>query len=73
MLIELIKNIFYNFFIIIKNTNKSFEKKHVKDIKTLLEKKKTKSTNMLVSDIEIFLKKKEKRSINMAVNDIRIL
>ena len=47
-----------------KNKEK-LKKKHVKDIKISLKKKKTKSVNMLVSDIEIFLKKKKKRSVNL--------
>ena len=51
---------------------KRSEKKHVKNIKIFLKKKKTKSANILVIDIEIFLKKKKKRSINMVVKDIRI-
>ena len=55
------------FFLYIKINN--FEKKDVKDIKNFLKKKKTKSTNMLVSDIEIFLKKKKKRSVNMVVKE----
>ena len=53
-------------------TKKSFEKKHVKDIKIFMEKKRTKNTNMLVSDIKISLKKKNKRSINMVVSNERI-
>ena len=47
------------------------QKKHVKDIKIFLKKKKTKSANMLASNIEISLKKK-KRNVNMVVKDIRI-
>ena len=50
----------------------NLHKKDVKDNKILLEKKKTKSTNMLVSNIEIFLKKKKNRSVIMVVNNIRI-
>ena len=52
-----------------KKTKKSFKKKHVKGTKFFLNKKKTKSVNMLVSNIETFLKKKKKRSANMVVND----
>ena len=55
-----------------KKTKKSFKKKHVKGNKILLKKKKTKSTNMLMSNIEIFLKKEKKRSVNMVENNIRI-
>ena len=73
------KNVFLNFFLYIKMTNKyyqkkkkSFKKKHVKGSKIFLTKKKTKGVNMLVSDIEIFLKKKKKRNVNMVVDDIRI-
>ena len=43
---------------IIRKIKKIFKKKHVKGTKTFQKKKKTKSTNILVSNIEIFLKKK---------------
>ena len=46
-----------------KKTKKNFtiiKKKHMKGTKIFLKKKKTKSTNMLVTKIEIFLKKKKK-------------
>ena len=46
---------------IIKKIKKSLKKKQAKGTKIFLKKKKTKSSNMLVSDIEIFLKKKEKK------------
>ena len=57
---------------IIKKTNKSFERKHVKGTKIFQREKKTKSDNMLVSDIEIFLKQKKERSVNMVVNDTKV-
>ena len=43
-----------------------------KATKIFLKKKKTKSTNMLVSDMEIFLKMKKKKSVNMVMNNIKI-
>ena len=55
-----------------KKTKKNFKKKHVKGTKIFLNKKKTKSVNILVSNIEIFLKKEKKGRVNMVVTDIRI-
>ena len=55
-----------------KKTKKNFKKKHVEGTKIFLNKKKTKSVNILVSDIEIFLKKEKKGRVNMVVTDIRI-
>ena len=45
-------------------TNKAFQKRFMKGTKIFLKKKKTKSTNVLMSNIE------KKRSVNMVVNDI---
>ena len=54
-----------------KTTQKIFQKRLVKGTKIFLKKKKTKSTNILVTDVEIFLRKKKKRSINMIGNNIK--
>ena len=42
-----------------KKTKKSFEKKHLKDIKVFLKKKKTKGKKRTEKDIKIKLKKKK--------------
>ena len=49
--------------VIIKDIKKDSEKKHVKDIKIFLKKKKTKGENKLEIDIEIVLKKKKEKGI----------
>ena len=45
-----------------QKTKKSFQKKHVKDIKILLRRKKKTSVSIIVNVIRIFLKKKIKES-----------
>ena len=46
-----------------KKTKKSFEKKHVKDIKIFLKKKRKKAKNRTEKDIKIFLKNIKKRNV----------
>ena len=48
-----------------KKTKKSSEKKHVKDIKILLKKKKRKSVSIIVNVIKIFLRNKIKSKLNI--------
>ena len=48
-----------------KNTKKSFEKKHVKDIKIFLKKKKTKGEKKSTTDIKIFLKNKSRNYLSI--------
>ena len=50
---------------IIKNTKKDPEKKHVKDIKIFLEKKKTKGEKRFDTDIKIFLKNKSRNYLSI--------
>ena len=50
----------YNYY---QKTKKSFEKKHVKDIKIFVNKKKTKGEKRPKKDIKILLKKKKKKSV----------
>ena len=47
----------------IRNTKKSFKKKHVKDIKIFLKKKKKKDEKRLQTDMKIFLKKKKENKV----------
>ena len=44
---------------------KSFKKKHVKDIKIFLKKKKTKGKTRLEKNIKILLKKKKKKGVSI--------
>ena len=46
-----------------ENTMKSFEKKHMKDTKLFLKKKKKKSVSITVNVIRIFLKNKKKKKV----------
>ena len=48
-----------------KKTIKSFEKKHVKDIKIFLKENKKKSVSVIVIELRIFLKKKNKRKLSI--------
>ena len=73
-------NIFIIFFLCMKmltgynqKNEESVSKKLAKATKIFLNKKKTKSDNILVSDTETSLKKKMKRNIYMVVNNIKIL
>ena len=49
-----------------QKTKKSFEKKHVKDVKILLKKKKKKGKKAPETDIKIFLKKKKKKKASVS-------
>ena len=49
----------------IKNTKKDSEKKHLKDVKIFLKKKKTKDKRRLEKDIKILLKKEKKKSVSI--------
>ena len=51
-----------------ENTMKSFEKKHTKDTKLFLKKKKNKSVSIIVNVIRIFLKKIKKRKLSNMKN-----
>ena len=50
-----------------ENTKKTFKNKHAKD-EIILNKKKTKSANILEKDIKILLKKKKKKGISIIKN-----
>ena len=54
--------------IIIKNTKEDPKKKHVKDIKIFLKKKKIKDENRLEKSIKILLKNKKKKDVNTTWN-----
>ena len=53
-------------------TKKSFENKHVKDVKTFLKKKKKKSKKRPETNIRIFLKKKKKNSMSIIAIELNL-
>ena len=57
---------------IYQKAKEGIQKRLKKATKIFLKKKKTKSTNMLVSHIEIYLKMRKKKSGNMVMNNIKI-
>ena len=52
----------------IKNTKKDSEKKHVKDMKIFVKKKKIKGVKRLGKDIKILLKKEKKKDVSIIRN-----
>ena len=71
MVLKLLKTFLYFLYTYIKmvnkyhQKNKSFKKKHKKDIKIFLKKKKKKSISIIVIELRIFLKKKNKKRLNI--------
>ena len=53
-----------------KSINKDFQKKHVKDIKIFLKKKRTKGEKRSETDIKIFLKNKSENYLSLLENII---